>query len=429
MFKVLSRTVGAALIVLLISLVTNIITARLLGPEKRGLYSSVWFLATFIGIASQLGFHQSLVLAKSSGVGRELLRLFKYSVAVVLLFSAGLALLFFNDYSASQKFIYIYLAVILTLNLYVTSVYQVDKNLKLHNLQKIALPVATLFSLLLAWLVVGPQVSAEEIFRMFVFCYGPFVLFFCFKLLSHLKSVVGEEVVQQAWGGGRFFRTSLSFYGTVLAGLIAVNIDKIYLIYLASASQFGFYSVAFSMSRILALLPENISTVLFSSLVGRSKESTSYYVAVAFRCSFYPLLGVAIALAMLGRHIIPLLFGVEFMPAVAPFSLLCVEAVIGGGAWTLAQHFNASGRPFIIFVRQFVSLVPLGVGLFLYKPQFGDLGAYLAALLLAAAVLRLVVTIYLFHAIEKVSYKVFLPSYKDVQYVIGVLKGYGEKMP
>ena len=51
------------------------------------------------------------------------------------------------------------------------------------------------------------------------------------------------------------------------------------------------------------------------------------------------------AIGLAGPTLLVLLYGSRFAPAVTPFLILLVEAVVTSAARTLAQAFSGSGRP------------------------------------------------------------------------------------
>jgi hypothetical protein len=74
-----------------------------------------------------------------------------------------------------------------------------------------------------------------------------------------------------------------------------------------------------------------------------------------------------------------------------PFAILLFECVIGGASWTLAQRFNAGGRPGLVFFRQFISVVPVFAALPFLPHE--HIHIYLSGLMLLGAILRLAVTL------------------------------------
>jgi O-antigen/teichoic acid export membrane protein len=120
---------------------------------------------------------------------------------------------------------------------------------------------------------------------------------------------------------------------------------------------------------------------------------------------------VATLVAALAPLLIPLLFGRAFTSMTLPFVLLCFEAVLGAASWTLAQRFNAGGRPGLILLRQGLVVLPLLAAL-PYLPAH-DTAVYLAALMLIAALLRLLITLAMTPLILKEPLPAILPRWQE----------------
>lgn len=221
------------------------------------------------------------------------------------------------------------------------------------------------------------------------------------------------------WGG--MLQYGASHHGTVLLSLFLVNFDKIALLNIGTIVEYGFYALAFTTSRLIGAVQEAISTALYSRFAGKDVNVLSHNVRVAFRVTFVPMLLLAALGAALSPWLITWVYGEAFASMTIPFAILLFECVITGASWTLAQRFNAGGRPGLVFVRQFISVVPVFIALPFLPRQ--DIHIYLSLLMLFGAVLRLTVTLGLYPFALKERMPEWLPTGEDCASAVKFLHG------
>jgi O-antigen/teichoic acid export membrane protein len=383
----LLSTVG----VTLSGLVTSVLTARLLGPEGRGVLAAVVLIATLAARAAQLGLGSATVyFTKSSRQGR-IGRYLAVSGVAVTLASVGLAVvglwLSLGRGIEPHSGVTVLLAAMMAFNAFVVAVSPLRQDLVFHNCARLlpnlgyALALLPLIPLGLGsqvgWLI-GAQIGAYALMNT-----------------ASVIWIARSRIWRVATPGAalrplEFVRYGLLQHGTVLVGLLMLNFDKLIALGASSLANFGFYALAFSISRMIGAFQDALSTALFSRYAGGDAKVLSDRVNVVFRMTLLPMLLVAGVGALLSPWFIPLLFGEAFRPVVTPFSVLLFECVIGGASWTLAQRFVGAGRPGLVFLRQTIAAAPVlaaipfiqGDGLFIS----------LSYLMLAGASLRLLIS-------------------------------------
>jgi antigen flippase len=207
----------------------------------------------------------------------------------------------------------------------------------------------------------------------------------------------------------------ISHHGTVVLGLLLVNFDKITLLHIGTIIEYGFYALAFTTSRLIGAVQEAVSTALYSRFAGKDINELSHNVRVAFRLTFAPMLAMAAIGAMLSPWLIVWVYGESFASTTIPFAVLLFECVISGASWTLAQRFNAGGRPGLVFVRQFISVLPVFMALPFLPEQ--NIHVYLSVLMLLGAILRLSVTLGIYPLVLKERVPDILPTAADCRAV------------
>ena len=158
-----------------------------------------------------------------------------------------------------------------------------------------------------------------------------------------------------------------------------------------------------------------ISNVIFPKVTGMDKDKIMATVGRAFRLSFLLMCAAVIPGMIIGRFLLGLLFGAQFLEAGDAFYLLSLECILGGGSWILASSFNAMGRPGLVVIRQAVALA-ITVGLFfVFTPLYGLNG--IAFALLLGAVIRIVITIAAMQVVFKVRIADILFDKDDIRFL------------
>lgn len=421
LLKSSGRTLATTVVITAIGFITSIITARVLGPEGRGLLSAALLIATLGGNIALFGLANSFIYHKGTG------RPFNYKLFMVvsLFFAASFSVLigYFGLQLTSETRLHEQLLLILILTSitatqgYFYALSQLQDKLRFFNLMRFILVAGNLI-LLLGLLAFYKDVDFRKIL-------------ITQTIVSATLTVMGIVWARQnkIWEGADHRKQQVSWksmlaygashHGTVVLGLLLVNFDKIALLNIGTIVEYGFYALAFTTSRLIGALQEAVSTALYSRFAGKNVEELSYHVRVAFRLTFIPMLTLAAVGALLSPWLIIWIYGESFAPTVIPFAVLLFECVISGASWTLAQRFNAGGRPGLVFVRQFISVLPVFMAL-PFLPAH-NIHVYLSLLMLVGAVLRLSVTLGIYPLVLKERMPDVLPTAEDCKSVINFL--------
>ncbi|MFD1957523.1 oligosaccharide flippase family protein [Paenibacillus thailandensis] len=245
------------------------------------------------------------------------------------------------------------------------------------------------------------------------------VVWSLYRLRNELKIDWFRRVVDRT-AAKLMFGYGSRVFGVELLGTLYSQFDKIIILSLLSARDLGLYSVVYALSRVFNTVQMAISNVIFPKLAGLDKDKIIATVGRAFRLSLMLMTIVVIPCMFIGRFLMGLLFGKEFLEASTAFYLLSIECILGGGSWILAASFNALGRPGLVLLRQIIALA-ITVGLFfLFTPMFGLNGIALA--LLAGALVRMLITIAAMRVSFRVSIRGMLFDKGDFRFLIGRLK-------
>lgn len=418
MLKTIIQSVGVSLLSVVIGFLLSILLARFLGPEARGIYGSILTVAILVAGFSQLGLAQGYIYQKRTLAKSGKALLFK-SGLLVLLVAVGLLVITQQYFLSAQLVDYFYLIVILALvnsfHQYFQNASHIDERLSIYNALKVLLPLITIIAIS-AFYFFSDQLLVNTAVLILVFSTlisGVALAAFLFikeKIASGLPQLTLLDIAPY----------STKIYGTAAIGIAINSLDKIALLSLGTMVEFGLYSVAFGLSRLISIVPETLSTVVYSRFAGQDESLLSRVVKQMFAGLFLPLILLCMLLAVIANYLIVFLFGNEYQQAALPFIILLFEAVISSLGWLLAQRFNAAGRPGLVFLRQAISTIPLLV-IFIYSFE-ADLLVLVSSALLVSAIIRLLMTLFIYKRVFSESPPRFYLSWQELHSLIDMVK-------
>ncbi|MBM7563606.1 oligosaccharide flippase family protein [Paenibacillus sacheonensis] len=405
-FQTILHTSAANLLIMILSTLTSIVTARLFGVVGKGELSAILFWPTLLSGLVSFGLPTSLIfnMRTNAGQATEYVRagfLFQIPVSLIVGIAAWIYLpAWLGQYSdavveIARWYTVLTLPMLLAVNLLAALTQSMDK-FSLYNGLRLYVPLSNLVGLLILWGFGKLTVS----YASFAYCATSLmvIVWSLYKLRRELSfnwaKRMDRLVFKALFGyGGRVF-------GVELLGTLYGQCDKLIILSLLRPKDFGLYTVVYTLSRVFNVVQMAISNVIFPKVTGMDKDKVIATVGRAFRLSFLLMTAAVIPGMIIGRFLLGLLFGAQFLEAGNAFYLLSLECILGGGSWILASSFNAMGRPGLVVIRQAVALA-ITVGLFfVFTPLYGLTG--IAFALLLGAVIRIVITIAAMRVVFKV---------------------------
>jgi O-antigen/teichoic acid export membrane protein len=141
----------------------------------------------------------------------------------------------------------------------------------------------------------------------------------------------------------------------------------------------GYYSIAVAMAETLWLVPGTVGTVIFARTIGLSSEEANKTTPRICRNTLLITLLGALALFVLSRYIILLLYGSDYLPAVRPLWILLPGIVSLSIGKVLCNEITARGKPIINTISTGVSLAVNAALNLLLIPRWGIAGAAFAS--------------------------------------------------
>ncbi|MCE7536793.1 hypothetical protein [Aliivibrio fischeri] len=393
---------------MILTFFSSVIIARGLGPEFRGEWASISLFITMISAFTLLGMGDSYLFHKRKFyINNNVSIIIKTSIIIGAVFN----MVFFYFYSEnidSENSITIFLMLLLTGGVGLTSsISRIDSDLLVFNKSKVL--VALVNTILVLILFSFEILNLSNLLFISVICLLVQLLYtVCF---STVKQFSGTDVINNiGWSG--FFKYGIKIHMTSVLGMLINNFDKIYLFFNAKSVDFGIYAVAYGFSRLIGILPNTISSVLYAKFAGGDEGETSEVTSLIFSFLFIPLLLCSLLGSLLCYYFIPMIYGSAYSDAVIPIGILLFECVISGLGWILAQRFNAAGKPGLVFIRQLVAIIPL-VFLIFYMPDY-EITIVLSLAMLLASIIRLFVTLYMYKNILNENVPRFFPTFCQI---------------
>lgn len=422
---VIFRTSFTNVVVLVLTTLTSILTARLLGVVGKGELAAVLFWPMFLSGLLSLGLPTSLIynLKKDAEHAADYIKLCML-VLLPLGALAGIIAWFFipvwlEQYSGTAiRIAQLFTLVMMPLQLSVVILSALSKALdqfQIYNGLKWNPPLLNVIGLGGLWLLGSLNLLSSALVYLFTTI---IVLFYCINSLK--KHISFQPKGLSRTRAKPLFSYGIKVYGLELLGTLYTQADKIIIISLLSPRDFGLYTVIFSLSRIFNAVQNAISEVIFPKVTGKEPGVIIATVSRAFRTSMFIMTVILIPSLVIGKYLIGLLFGSPFLAESSTFYILSLECIIGGGSWILASSFNAIGRPGMVLIRQIIAITITVSLFFVMAPLFGLTGVALA--LLTGGMVRLIITLLQLPRVFGVPLKSILYDRNDFKYMNTVIR-------
>ncbi|MFD0958218.1 oligosaccharide flippase family protein [Paenibacillus chungangensis] len=392
------RTSATNLLVMVLSTLTSIASARMFGVVGKGEFSAILYWPTLLAGLVSFGLPTSLIynLKNNRGSSADFIRAgFLFQLPVVLV-TGAVAWAWMPSWLANYPgevvatarwYAVAMLPILLAINL-LAALAQSTGRFQTYNGLRLSVPLFNFIGLTALWAAGHPSLSAAA--AVFLATSAAVVVWTFYSLrdslaINWLKGLGNRLAAKALLGyGSRVF-------GVELLGTLYAQFDKLIILTMLSARELGLYTVVYALSRVFNVVQMAITNVVFPKVTGQDKSVIIATVGRAFRLSMLFMAIAAVPCMLIGRYLMGILFGEAFLEASSAFYLLSVECMIGGGSWILASAFNAMGRPGLVLIRQVIALAAT-IGLFfLLVPPYGLNGIALA--LLIGSFIRLGVTL------------------------------------
>ena len=377
-------TVGSRVLVFMINLSSSIIIARMLGPERNGIYSLAFLLPSLLttftcfGIAPATAYYvgQNKYSLKEIFGNNILLSLVIGATSVVI----GLIFIFlFQDiaFPGVSRFYLVVALPLIPLNLFFTYIqymYLGTQQIKEFNFT--AIIQAILFLALVS-------------IALFIFNAGIIGVLTANILALFLNNILLFMRVRKTLNGV-CFKINLSYYKDVLLygfkaqlnnilNFMHFRLDMLLMNVFMDPSAVGYYSVAVGIAERLKLISQSAGMVLFPKIASEDDKHRKEFTPIVSRNILLITTVAAICIFFLSRWVVLVLYSEAYLKSVRPLQFLLPGIVALSICAILSNDVAGRGRPMLNTYFAAVTLIINLILNILWIPQYGIEGAALAS--------------------------------------------------
>jgi len=379
----------------LLGFVTTILIVRNLPPADFGIFSLIMSFSFTLCYLSSAGLPQAIIFF--IGKRKEPLeKIVGISFFLFFCIAIGIATIgyIFKDYPLnsflrelpSRYFLpLLILYIFILFDSFLMSITRGLQKFLLFNVRRFLTPVGNLLGVCLVLLVFG--LSLRSVVTVFISISVALTVWFFVKVIS-----ITSFQLHFNWTSVKsFFSYGIKSYLQILTGHLIYQIDIYIIAYLLGAKQVAFYSIAVGMATLLWYIPNTVGVVLFPTLssVQNEQEIHLFSGQVCRNTLLITAVG-AICLGLVGKFLISLFYGAQYIPSVNAMLLILPGIVAMSIYKVLTRNFSSRNRQQVSIMAAGISLV---VNIFLnfaLIPKYGIEGAALASTvsyILAGAIL------------------------------------------
>lgn len=379
-------TLSTKIATFILSAVTSIIIARVLGPAGKGVWAILFLIPGLIAMVFCLGLNFSNVylLGTRRYSTPQVLSNAIFSTVIMSVVSVALFLLLFerifswipkqtNGINPTWVKIMLFSVPLLLLTAYFNSILQGKREINKVNLVNLVQTGLSCITVLLFVMVLKKAIGGL-IASYFIFNFGSaaLALFLVLRLTEHLGFRFNARLLKDSIVIG-----TKSYLGSLLQ-FLNYRLDMFLVYYFLSSRDVGHYSVAVALTEMLWWVSQSVSVPFLPQVSTIGEQRSASFTPAVSRMTLLMTLAPALVLLLAGRGVVSLLYGSAFLPAVPAIYILLPGVVIVSSWRILAHHFLGSGKPLVNAKVSLASLL-LNVLLNIFLiPRLGIRGAALA---------------------------------------------------
>jgi O-antigen/teichoic acid export membrane protein len=421
----------ASLIIFVTRFAASIIVARTLGVEGKGIYTLVLTISSLLVMFLDFGLASALTYLVASGQypPRQILS-FALWTTLFIWIAGSIGFYALYTLSLSQTFlagvppVYIqWVLIFLPINI-LTSLYLAIilglQNIFAYNLVNISRAVLNLIFLLLSSSLRLGITGAIWSWLIANLCACLLVLWFLRKdigLIPHAPRKILESSLHYG----------IKSYPANIFTLFTYRLDTFFVNFYSGASSVGLYSTGVSSAELLWYVPNAISSALFPKSATLDKDVGAQLTARVCRQTLFLMIPLAIFFGIIGRILIPLFFGLNFIGSVIPFLLLLPGIVGMVLSKIIFANLSGSGRPQFATYSSIVTFaVTVGLDILLI-PIYDIAGAAIASTI--AYLLGSFLSVFWFSRQSKIRWhQIIVPTGRDALDVWNQFVSFSQKL-
>ncbi|MDI6780492.1 MAG: flippase [bacterium] len=376
---------GTKVFLFLLSTIINIILARMLGPEGKGIYTLTVLVGSTLFMIGNLGLTSSIIYF----TGKE-----KYELKVIVgnVLTIGLVT------GAVLSLIIIWVAY----NFHIPFLKGVDP--LFISIMALSTPIVLARSYLNSvsvgkgqiifcnWLnVIERGTILLAFFTLFIFSRslivnaiisnivaaivtGMISLFFVSKMTKIVLGIQRTVIVAISKFGLKVYFTNMMLFGERKLDVFILN-------FFLNPAAVGYYTLATGLAEFLRYIPQMASAALYPKIASSSKKDIKEYTPKVCRhIIFLTILG-CLVMGLLGEPIIKFVYGKAFLPALPVFWVFLPGMVFFAITKVLLSDLLGRGRPMVTTVASSIGIFSSVFFNFLLIPRWGMFGAAAAGVI------------------------------------------------
>jgi O-antigen/teichoic acid export membrane protein len=404
---------------LCLSTIGGIVTARILGPHDRGIYSLVYLFAATVVTFGKLGLAQANVYSiRRERVPPE--RVASNALIVALILGSFLACAaivsrrwllttFLRGVPDWAFLISLPLIPVLLFESYFYAVVQALGRFGLYNRRMLVGTASLVCGLCIVLLLLrGGLTGAILVVTFNPVIMDTWLLVTVWRMLRFRLRL--DRVLL-----GREIRFGLKSHLQVMAQHLHLRADVYLVAYFLDPAQVAFYVLAAKFAELMLDIPKAIGIVLYPRLAALDDAAMHRLTARACRRTILVTGAAGVAISVLGPTLIVLWYGAAYAPAAKPLPLITAGIVMMSVLVLLTQSFTSRNKQQVNIVVGLVALVGnLGLNVVLI-PSLGIVGAALASAISYGVAAGLLLALFLVESRLSVR-EVLAPNADDVSF-------------
>ncbi len=372
-------TISANVLIIIISLMTAVSAANILGPHKRGELAFAIVFVALISSLADIGINQAVPYYASRNPGQygEILGTF-----IVLAFVQGVAasligwlFLLLKGQHNSSAAIYLISVPFSLITTCTASFFMGSDRLKEFNIIRTAQASSVFFGLILCLFWVNTTMVNLLAITIII------IIIFCLMALALANQVTRIKEWKLSFTfAKKYYSYGIKSYLGNLCWLINSKIDQLMITNFLSFSALGIYATAVSYAGVIFSFLGAFAMVAFAKAASVPPSQGMKVVFKYLKMSMIFGIPTTVMIAIIAPIVFPIAFGKIFIKGVIPAVILTFGGCILGINYILSNGLRALNYPLKPSGAEACGLIVSILGLWLLLPIWGIIGAAVVSL-------------------------------------------------